>query len=265
MGERPLAGKIVVVTRPAEQAESLARPLENLGADVLLAPTTRIVPVPLNDDIRAAIARLSEYQLVVFTSVNGVAEFLGRLHECGRSPEDLAGAIIAAIGPRTAAALAAQGVKAGVVPEEFVAEGLLAALESTGAGRGARVLIPRAREAREVLPDTLRERGATVDVLPVYDSEPVAELAVPLERIAVADYITFTASSTVRRFVELAERAMGAEGAGRPLAERLSGARLCSIGPVTSQTLRDLGLPVAVEAAEYTMHGLVLAILADAG
>jgi uroporphyrinogen III methyltransferase/synthase len=282
VGERPLVGKTVVITRPAEQAESLARPLENLGAEVMLAPTIRIVPVPLNDDIRAAIARLSEYQLVVFTSVNGVAEFLGRMRECGRSPEDLAGATIAAIGPRTAAALAAQGVKAGVVPEEFVAEGLLKALGSTGAGRGSRVLIPQASEAREVLPDTLRERGATVDVLPVYDTEPVDKLAVPLAHIAAADYITFTASSTVSRFVELAERAMSAEtaggaadrpatevaagggSAGRPLVERLSGARICAIGPVTAQTLRDLGLPVAIEAAEHTMHGLVRAILADA-
>jgi uroporphyrinogen III methyltransferase/synthase len=278
MGERPLVGKTVVVTRPAEQAEALARPLENLGAEVLLAPTIRIVPVPLNDEIRAAVARLPEYQLIVFTSVNGVAEFLGRMRECDRSPEDLAGATVAAIGPRTAAALAAQGVRAGVVPEEFVAEGLLNALEATGTRRGARVLIPRAREAREILPDTLRERGATVDVLPVYETEPVEELAVPLERIAASDYITFTAGSTVRRFVELAERATAAErpdpgaarpappevtGAGRPLAERLGGARICSIGPATTAVLGEVGLRVALEAAEHTMHGLVTAILAD--
>lgn len=268
MGDRPLTGKTVVVTRPAEQAEALARPLENLGAEVLLVPTIRIVPVPLNDEIRGAVERLGTYHLVVFTSVNGVAEFLGRMRECGRSPADLAGATVAAIGPRTAAALAVQGVKAGVVPEEFVAEGLLKALEERGAGAGARVLIPRAREARAVLPETLRERGAEVEVLPVYDTEPVERLAEPLARIAAADYITFTAGSTVRRFVELAEKAMAEEdadtpGAGRPLAERLAGARLCSIGPVTSQTLRELGLPVALEAGEYTMHGLVTAILAD--
>lgn len=281
MGERPLTGKTVVVTRPAEQADELARPLENLGAEVLLVPTIRIVPVPLDDEIRAVVERLKEYRLVVFTSVNGVAEFLGRMSDCGRQPAALAGATVAAIGPRTAAALAARGVNAGVVPEEFVAEGLLKALEATGAGRGARVLIPRAREARGVLPDTLRGRGAVVDVLPVYDTVPVDGLAEPLERIAAADYVTFTAGSTVRRFVELAERAVEAEraaegagsasaaggplerGAGRPLAERLAGARLCSIGPVTSQTLRDLGLPVAVEAEEYTMHGLVAALIAD--
>ena len=260
MGERPLAGRTVVVTRPAEQAEALAQPLEDLGAEVLLAPTVRIVPVPLNDEIRAAIERLGDYHLVVFTSVNGVAEFLGRLRECGRSPADLSGATVAAVGPRTAAALSAQGVALGVVPEEFVAEGLLGALESAGAGHGARVLLPRARAAREVLPDTLRKRGATVDVLPVYDSEPVEELAIPFACIAAADYLTFTAGSTVRRFVELALKAVGA---GPPLVERLAGARICSIGPATSEVLRDLGLPVAVEAAEHTMHGLVTAILAD--
>lgn len=266
MGERPLLGKTVVVTRPAAQAEGLASPLENLGAEVLLAPTVRIVPVPPNEEIRAAIERLPEYRLVVFTSVNGVAEFLGRLRDCGRVPDALAGVTVAAIGPRTAAALAAQGVKAGLVPEEYVAEGLLAALDESGAARGARVLLPRAREAREVLPDILRARGAVVDVLPVYDSEPVDELAVPFESIAAADYLTFTAGSTARRFVELALRALDATdeaGAGRPLAERLAGARICSIGPATSEVLRDLGLPVAIEAAEHTTHGLVVAIVDD--
>jgi uroporphyrinogen III methyltransferase/synthase len=257
MGDRPLLGTTVVVTRPAEQAHALARPLENLGAEVLLVPTIRIVPVALNDEIRTAIARLSEYQLIVFTSVNSVAEFLGRMRECGVSPDGLAGATVAAIGPRTAAALAAHGVKVGVVPEEFVAEGLLVALDAAGHSGTVRVLLPRAREAREVLPDTLRERGATVDVVPVYDTEPVDELAVPLDRIAAADYLTFTAASTVRRFVELAG------GAGRPLAERLAGARIVSIGPATSEAVRGLGLTVAVEAADHDVHGLVAAIVAD--
>jgi uroporphyrinogen III methyltransferase/synthase len=290
MGERPLVGTSVVVTRPAEQAEALARPLENLGADVLLVPTIRIVPVPLGDEIRTAVTRLAEYQLVVFTSVNGVVEFLGRMAECGVAPEALAGATVAAIGPRTAAALAARGVAVGLVPEEYVAEGLLAALEAAGQGspagalggrptshvRGApaRVLLPRAREAREVLPDTLRERGAIVDVLPVYDTVPVEGLALPLDRIAAADYLTFTAASTAEHFVELARRALcdespaGAggdegEGAGGPLAKRLAGARIVSIGPATSEAVRAVGLTVALEAADHDVHGLVSAIVAD--
>ncbi len=271
MGERPLLGKTVVVTRPAAQAEGLASPLENLGAEVLLAPTVRIVPVPLNDEIRAAIERLPEYQLVVFTSVNGVAEFLGRLRECGRVPDALAGVTVAAIGPRTAAALAAQGVTAGLVPEEYVAEGLLAALDESGAARGARVLLPRAREAREVLPDTLRARGAVVDVLPVYDSEPVDELAVPFESIAAADYLTFTAGSTARRFVELALRALEAasgEGAtarapaGRSPSGSPAPASVPS-GPPRRRSCAISVFPSRIEAAEHTTHGLVVAIVDD--
>ncbi len=318
MAEHPLLGKSVVVTRPEEQAGALVEPLENLGAEVLLVPTIRIVPVPLNDEIRAAVARLSTYQLVIFTSANGVAEFLARMRECGVGPDALAGATVAAVGPRTAAALAAHGVTAGIVPEESVAEGLLDALEAEGRGRPAaagrapvvgsvggaapastestpaaswRVLHPRARKAREVLPDTLREWGATVDVLPVYDTVAVERLALPFARIAAADYLTFTSASTVERFVELAERALRAaerpgvagedgggaaaeegegaaaeasEGAGRPLAERLAGARIVTIGPATSAAVRAQGLTVAVEAAEHDIHGLVAAIVADA-
>ncbi len=258
MGERPLTGKRIVVTRPAEQAEALAGPLENLGAEVLLVPTIRIVPVPLNDEIRATLARLESYQLVVFTSVNGVAEFFGRMRECGVSLAALAGATVAAIGPRTAAALAAQGVEVGIVPEDYVAEGLLAALGAAGGPSEVRVLLARAREAREVLPDTLREWGATVDVLPVYETVPVERLGLPVPEIAAADYLTFTAASTVRRFAELA-----AGPPGEPLAERLAGARIASIGPATSAAACALGLTVAVEASDHDMHGLVSAILAD--
>ncbi len=140
---------------------------------------------------------------------------------------------------------------------DAVQEGLAAALAESGIPMaGARVLIPRAREARDVLPDALRVAGALVDVLPVYDTVPVSGLAVPPEQVEDADFVTFTSGSGVRRFVALME----ASGAGRPLSERLSGARLCSIGPVTSQALRECGLPVAVEASEHTAAGLVAAI-----
>ncbi len=261
---RLLAGTTVVVTRPAEQAASLARPLEALGAEVLLVPTIRIVPRPLDDKVRRILAGLGVYQCVVFTSVNGVAVFFGYLEELGAGPAALAGAATAAIGPATAQALEDRGIPCDVVPEDYIAEGLLTALDRRGiASAGARVLIPRAREARSVLPDTLREHGALVDVLPVYDTLPADELAVPAERIEAADFITFTSSSTVREFVRLIEAE--AAGAGRPLAERLAGARLCSIGPITSATLREHGLPVAIEASTYTTAGLVAAISAAAG
>ena len=252
----------VVVTRPAEQAAALTDPLVALGAEVLSAPTIRIVPRALDDEIRRVVAQdLSAYQVVVFTSVNGVRVFLGYFDALGLSLSALAATTVAAIGPATAAALEERGVGCDVLPDEFVAEGLLAALERRRpAPAGARVLIPRAREARAVLPDTLRAHGARVDVLPVYDTVPAERLTLSAPRIEAADFVTFTSSSTVLRFVDL----MQPSAAGRRLADRLAGVRLCSIGPVTSRTLRDAGLPVAVEASEYTSAGLVAAIAAAA-
>jgi uroporphyrinogen III methyltransferase/synthase len=170
--------------------------------------------------------------------------------------------VLAAIGPATAAALESRGAACEIVPDDYIAEGLLEALGRRGvAPRGARVLIPRAAEARNVLPDTLRAGGARVDVLPVYDTLPEEELAVSVERLTRADFITFTSSSTVREFVALLERAAGPTVTP---AGRLAGVRLCSIGPVTSATLREHGLRVAVEAVEYTTAGLVAAIVAAA-
>ncbi len=276
----PLAGRTVVVTRPRAQAASLVGPLEELGATVLEVPTIRIVPRPFDDEVAAVIGSLKDYRLIVFTSANAVRVFAGYLERAaagkavaqrpeGPSGSPLAGAAVAAIGPATAAALEAHGVSCALVPDDFIAEGLLDAVERRGvAPAGARVLIPRAREARSVLPDTLRARGALVDVLPIYDTVAVERLAVPAERIEAADYITFTSSSTARRFAALMEEAGGGSAAGtgisaaRPLSERLSGVRLCSIGPVTSGTLRELGLVVAVEAREYTAAGLAAAIAA---
>jgi len=261
----PLAGKTVVVTRPREQAASLADALEALGAEVLPLPTIRIVARPRDAEVDAVLARLAEYALVVFTSVNGVQTFLAYLDETGAGSAALAGATLAAIGPATAGALEVRGVACDVVPDDYATEGLLEALEARGvAPAGARVLIPRAREARGVLPDTLRERGALVDVLPVYDTLPAEGLALPVESVEGADYITFTSSSTARQFAGLMEAAGSADPAGRPLAARLSAARLCSIGPVTSETLRELGLTVAVEAREFTASGLVAALALDA-
>ncbi len=258
---RPLAGRTVVVTRPREQAASLAERLEALGAEVLLAPTIRIAPRPLDDEVAAVLHELSAYQLVVFTSANAVRVFAGYL---ARGTEDGVmppGPAIAAVGPATAAALERHGLACHLVPDEYVAEGLAEALTGTdAAAAGARVLIPGARDARTVLPDTLRARGAVVDVLHIYETLAADELAVPADRIQNADYITFTSASTAKRLAGLLEAA----GAGPPLAERLAGARLCSIGPITSQALRDLGLAVAVEAREYTAAGLVAAILEDA-
>jgi uroporphyrinogen III methyltransferase / synthase len=259
---RPLEGKTVVVTRPRAQAASLVEPLEHLGAEVLLAPTIRIVPRALDDEIvRVVVDDLAGYRLIIFTSANGVEVFLGYLTELGLPLASLDDAIVAAVGPKTASALEERGVTCDVVADDFVAEGLLDTLkERAVAPAGTRVLIPSARLARTVLFDTLRANGALVDVLPVYDTVPEERLQVPAARIESADFITFTSSSTVQQFVGLME----AGGAGRPLVERLAGTALCSIGPVTSVTLHELGLPVAVEASEHTAAGLVAAIAAAA-
>jgi uroporphyrinogen III methyltransferase/synthase len=261
--DRPLAGRTVVVTRPREQAASLAEPLEALGAEVLLVPTIRIVPRPLDDEVAAVLRELAAYQLVVFTSTNAVRVFAGYLARGTDDGAMPAGPAVAAVGPATAAALDRYGLACHLVPDEYVAEGLVDALEGTdAAAAGARVLIPCARDARDVLPETLRARGAEVHVLPIYDTVAADELTEPVERLEAADYITFTSASTAKRLAGLLEDAPG--DAGRPLAERLAGVRLCSIGPITSRALRDLGLTVAVEAREYTAAGLVAAIAAEA-
>jgi uroporphyrinogen III methyltransferase / synthase len=264
--DRPLAGRTVVVTRPREQAASLKIPLEALGADVLVVPTIRIEPRPLDDEVAAALRELATCQLVVFTSANAVRVFAGYLARGTGEGGMPTGPVVAAVGPATARALERHGLACHLVPDEFVAEGLANALEETeAAGAGARVLIPCARDARDVLPETLRARGAEVTVLHIYDTVAVDDLAEPAERVEAADYVTFTSGSTARRLAALLDAAAEAGGrAGAPLSERLAGARLCSIGPVTSEVLRELGLPVAVEARDYTAAGLVAAIAEDA-
>ena len=229
---------------------------------MLLAPTIRIEPRPLDDEVAVVLRELATYQLVVFTSANAVRVFAGYL---ARGTDDggmPAGPVVAAVGPATAAALEKHGLACHLVPDEYVAEGLLDAFEEQAAPvAGARVLIPCARDARDVLPETLRERGAQVDVLHIYDTVAAGELAVPAAQVESADYITFTSASTAQRLAALAAR-RPAPGGRSP--ERLAGVRLCSIGPVTSRALRELGLAVAVEARDYTAAGLVAAIEEDA-
>lgn len=258
---RPLAGRSVVVTRPREQAAALAASLEALGAEVLVVPTIRIEPRPFDNEVAAAIHRLPEYRLLVLTSANAVRVFAGYLVQApaGRLPHGL---VVAAVGPATAEALARHGLPCHIIPGTYVAEGLIEALAGADvATAGARVLIPGARAARDVLPAALRAQGAVVDVLPIYDTLAAEGLAVPAERLEAADYITFTSASTAKQLAALLA-AQAAES--RPLAERLAGVRLCSIGPLTSAALRGLGLTVAVEARESTADGLVAAVAADA-
>jgi uroporphyrinogen III methyltransferase/synthase len=243
-GHGPLAGLTVAVTRARAQVSALAERLRSLGATVVEAPAIRIAPID------GSAPELERYDLVCLTSPNGVRLLFQRLSAAGRDARALAGARVAAIGPGTAAALREHGVIADVVPERFVAEGLVEALVDVPVESA---LIARAAEARDVLPEALRARGATVDVLALYETvaEPLSESELAAAR--AADYVTFTSSSTVRFFFE----SIGPE----PLAR----ARLVSIGPVTSGALRERGLEPDVEAARHDVDGLVEALLADAG
>jgi uroporphyrinogen III methyltransferase/synthase len=244
---RPLHGRTVAVTRARAQASELAARLQALGADVVEAPAIRIVPRVIE------VPDLAGFDLVCLTSPNGVRLLFDELLASGRDARALAGARVAAIGPGTAHALADRGIRADVVPERFVAEGLLEALADVPV---ARALVARASEARDVLPDELRARGADVEILELYDT--VAERLDDAQRSAVrgADYVTFTSSSTVRFLIE----ALGEEG--RPALD--GSARIASIGPVTSQTLREHGLEPHVEAERHDIDGLVDALVADA-
>jgi len=239
----PLAGVTVAVTRARTQASGLASRLRSLGAAVVEAPAIRIVPVdgPAPD--------LTRYDLVCLTSPNGVRLLFERLLTGGRDARAFANAAVAAIGPGTAAALRAHGIVADVVPERATAEGLLDALADQPVGRA---LVARAKVARDALPDGLRERGIEVDVLALYETVAESLSDAQLEALADADYVTFTSSSTVENLLE------ATDGRG------LDHARLVSIGPVTSASLREHGLEPDVEADRHDIDGLLAALLADA-
>jgi uroporphyrinogen III methyltransferase/synthase len=252
---RPLFGRRVTVTRARAQAGELTAELERLGAEVYEFPTIEIVPPedfrPLDDAIR----ELDSVDWLVYTSVNGVDAFVHRLRHHGLDlravPRD---AKVAAIGPATAERLEEVGLRVDVVPDEYRAEALIEALGKDSVS-GKRVLIPRARVAREILPERLREAGAEVVVPPAYESVPSSggkeELSLRLQSGEI-DCVTFTASSTVENFV-------GAVGAGEA-ARLLAGTRVVCIGPITADTARKRGLRVEAEADEYTIPGLVEAV-----
>jgi uroporphyrinogen III methyltransferase / synthase len=248
---RPLHGRRVVVTRARAQASGLATTLRSLGAEVVELPAIRIEPRIDSDEVRQTAAAVGVYELICLTSPNGVRLLFEAMVGAGLDARALAGVTVAAIGPGTARALAERGVVADVVPERFVAEGLVEALEDMDLG-AARVLVARAAEARDVLPEALRQRGAEVDVVALY--ETVREQPDPeqVEAAAGADYVTFTSSSTVTNLVE----ALGDRFPGR--------ARIVSIGPVTSATARAAGLRVDVQAERHDIDGLLTALLADA-
>ena len=239
---RPLHGQVVAVTRARAQASELAARLRDLGAEVLETPAIRIEPRPVS------LPPLDGLALICVTSPNGARLFFEALARGGFDARALAGVKVAAIGPGTAAALRTAGIEADFVPERFVAEGLLEALEGEPL-EGRRVLVARAAEARDVLPDGLRERGAEVELLALYDTvaEPLSQSQ--RESLARATHVTFTSSSTVGFFLD---------GGGE-----VGAARVVSIGPVTSATLRERGIEPHVEAPRHDLDGLIASIVED--
>ncbi len=246
---RPLLGRRIAVTRPPEQAASLAEGLRALGAEPLAFPTIRIADPADPAPLRSAVAALESYDWIVFTSANGVARFWRQLRAAGLKEELPNDIRVAAIGPATAEALVARGAHPQVVPEEYVAEAVAEALTQVDVA-GLRVLLPRAAGARQVLPERLRAAGAEVDEVVAYESQPdeesVAALKAEIGRRAI-DLVTFTAASTVRSYVELA---------GNDLGET----RVAVIGPITAEAARSLGVQVDTVTQEYTVRRLLEAI-----
>ncbi|MGO9228396.1 MAG: uroporphyrinogen-III C-methyltransferase [Bryobacteraceae bacterium] len=245
----PLFGQRIVVTRAREQADALAARLAALGADAIELPTIEIRPAADPAPLERAIANLATYDWLIFTSATGVRCFVERLD---RSAFDLRSlrARICAIGPATRAAIEALHLKVDLMGTEYVAEGMLTAFADHDLA-GKRILLPRAAVARDLVPVELTRRGAQVDVVEAYrtvmpDDAPARAAEVFAHK---PDWITFASSSTVQNFV-------AAAGSGA-----LEGVKVASIGPVTSQTARDLGIEVTVEAAKFTVDGLVEAIL----
>lgn len=252
----PLAGRSVVVTRAADQAGGLVAPLVALGAEVVVLPVIEVADPLDTDGLDDAIAHLERYDWIVLTSVNGVDRFVARLVERGRGVEALRIPSVAVVGSATAARLREIGVEPALVPADFRAEGLVRAFEEIACRPGLRVLVPRAAEAREVLPDALREMGCEVDVVPVYRLVTASPDPAVVARIAAGDVdaITFASGGTARRFLDL----LG--DSGFDVAAALAGVTIASIGPVTTHVLVSLGLHADVEAPESTSASLADAL-----
>jgi len=242
----PLFGVGVLVTRPREQAGSFAEGLREAGAAVYEVPVIELQPPEDWTAVDTAIQRLASYDWVVFTSANGVRRFCQRLLDRGGDARAYAGARICVIGPETARALEPYGLRADLMPDEYVAEAVAQALAPH---EPRRVLIPRAKVARDALPDKLRQRGAEVQVLEVYRTETPSGAAERLPAaLEMVDVVTFTSSSTVINFLALA-------------GSLPSGVKVACIGPVTAETARERGLQVDVTASEYTSDGLRQALV----
>jgi len=252
---RPLLGKRIVVTRAREQASDLVKQLADLGAECLQYPTIRVIPAADTEPLDNAIGRLSAYDWIVFTSVNGVKFFFERLFESDRDVRALNHLHTAAIGPVTSQKLRTFGLKSDILPKNYRAEAVVEAFRKEDL-QGKNVLLPRAAEARPVLPVELRKMGAEVDEVTTYLTENVADnVDLLIEQLTQKsiDLITFTSSSTVKNFKALLP--------SEKFRNLLDGVTIASIGPITTDTAEKLGFEVHITAPTYTIPGLCDAIL----
>jgi uroporphyrinogen III methyltransferase/synthase len=252
---RPLFGKRIVVTRPEDQAEGFIRALSELGAQYLLFPTIKIVPPASWKDLDRAIDGLSRYDWIIFTSVNGVKYFFERLNGARKDARHLKGIKIGVIGPKTKAALMDRGVSADLIPDKYQAECVVGELESHPLD-GKRVLLPRPAIARDYIPTKLKNFGSIVDVAEVYQivqpEYSQAQLG-ELFKNGRIDMITFTSPSAVDNFLALFE--------GKSIYEEIPNVEVACIGPITAQKASESGLKVTVISDEYTVEGLIRAIV----
>ncbi|HXG20466.1 MAG TPA: uroporphyrinogen-III C-methyltransferase [Methylomirabilota bacterium] len=255
---KPLFGKRIVVTRPRAQAGNFIELLEQQGAEVILCPTIETVPLASYERLDKALDEIASYAWVIFTSVNGVKFFFARLRERTQDIRTLGAVRIAAIGPETARAVEQLSLRVEAMPDEYRAEAVVPTL---GNVKGQRILLPRAAEARAILPQALRVLGAQVDEIAVYQTiRPQETTAEPLQALfeqGKIDLVTFTSSSTVRNFVSLFPT--------DDIRTVLGATRVGCIGPITADTAREYGLEVAVQPSSYTVSAFAEAIVAYFG
>lgn len=259
--KRPLFGKTIVVTRTREQASELVHLLEENGAKCTEFATISLHPPDSWDELDSALAKIDQFQWIVFTSINAIHAFFGRLYEKSRDVRALANCKVAAVGRVTDECLRTYGLVSDLLPEKFTGEGMAEAMEQFGVS-GAKILIPRALKAREVLPERLTKAGAQVTIVPVYQNKLPEEVDTNM-RAKIAnkdvDMVTFTSSSTVTNFVEM----LGVKDKA-DLQDVMSGIRIAAIGPITAKTVEEVGLTVDVQPDTYTIPAMVDAIVADA-
>lgn len=264
---QPLSGLCILVGRARHQASALSFGLRNLGAKVVEIPFIEIRKPKTYKPLDSSLKDLPNYDWLILTSVNGVDAVWQRLRKCRVTRKHFKHLKVAAIGPATKKVIEARGLRVNVVPKEYVAESVVESLRDHVPGK--RVLLARAKVARDVIPRELRKLGAIVDVVEAYEtvipkSSRTRLRALLKDSKSHPDVITFTSSSSVRNFVALLGKNMW-RGHPRPRnSSPLENVKLASIGPVTSSTLRELHLPVDIEAAQFTIPGLIKAVTAGA-